>query len=79
MRVIEIIKESLKEKGFSGLIHGDGECGCEIDDLAPCGIDISECRAGYKHCDPRPEHPNGFSIWDQKEPPTAEQWEQVEY
>ena len=46
-----IIAEWLSLNGFSGLFNEDGECGCPIDDLMPCGEDFSKCRAGYLHSD----------------------------
>ncbi len=45
--VIELVKTALKEKGFDGL-QCDGECGCDLDDLAPCGEITAHCEAGYK-------------------------------
>lgn len=48
MKVIEIITKYLIENNFDGLYDPSGECACEIDDLQPCGEDISYCRAGYK-------------------------------
>ena len=48
MDVIAIVKDYLEENGFDGLVLPDEECGCVIDDLAPCLNDISQCRAGYK-------------------------------
>jgi len=77
--VIEIVRAHLKAEGFGGLVADGAECGCELDDLAPCGGDISRCEAGYKHTDPRGGDPQAWAIWRQKEPPTDEQWEGVEY
>lgn len=79
MRVIEIVKAHLVENGFGGLVADGAECGCEIDDLVPCGHDCSQCEPGYKHADPRPDNAGGFAIWKQKETPTPEQWESVDY
>ena len=79
MRVIEIVKAHLVENGFGGLVADGAECGCEIDDLVPCGCDCGQCYPGYKHADPRPDNPGGWAIWRQKETPTEEQWESVEY
>jgi hypothetical protein len=78
-RVIEIVKAHLIARGFSGLVAEDASCGCELDDLVPCGNDCSGCRAGYKHKDPRSEYPHGWAIWEQKEPPSDEQWSNVDY
>ena len=47
MTVIEIIQGYLREYGFDGLA-GD-ECGCLLDDIAPCGeMNVNDCEAGYK-------------------------------
>jgi hypothetical protein len=47
MTVKGIVVGYLKENGFDGLC-GD-ECGCGIDDLAPCECDaIMECKPAYK-------------------------------
>lgn len=46
--VVEIVAEWLKDKGFSGLINPDSECGCPLDDIAPCGEMQGDCEAGYK-------------------------------
>lgn len=78
MRVIEIVKERLMADGFSGLVAPDGGCGCEIDDLVPCGSDCSQCEPGYKHMDTRVAR-DGWAIWKQKEPPTPEQWTATNY
>lgn len=47
MTVREIVKEYLREHGFNGLCSEDGECGCGIDDLFPCG-DVSGCTAVHR-------------------------------
>jgi|Deesub1362A_J573_1020465.scaffolds.fasta_scaffold00107_58 hypothetical protein len=46
--VKEILKSWLKEHGYDGLFNEWGECGCELNDLAPCGEIDPECKAGYK-------------------------------
>ena len=49
MTVIEIVKKYLEENGYEGLVHADGECGCELDDLAPCDEWFCQgCEPGYK-------------------------------
>jgi len=48
LTVLEIVKKYLQEHGFDGLRADGNDCGCLIDDLAPCG-DISErCVAGVR-------------------------------
>lgn len=77
--VIEIVKAHLVANGFDGLKAPFDDCGCEVADLAPCASDCSRCEPGYKHVDPRTNNPEVWAIWKQKEPPTAEQWEPVDY
>ena len=46
MNVKEIVKRWLIENKYDGL-YNDG-CGCEIDDLSPCGEMCDSCQAGVK-------------------------------
>jgi len=46
MTVEEIIKEYLTTNGYDGLCCED--CGCGIDDLAPCGDMRLDCVPAYK-------------------------------
>jgi hypothetical protein len=50
MTIKEIIEKHLRDNGFDGLFNADGECGCELDDLVPCGGEcgLLECEPGYK-------------------------------
>jgi len=77
--VIEIVKAHLEAGGYGGLVSEAGDCGCEIDDLVPCGNDCGSCKAGYKHADPRSEYPHGWAIWERKEPPSPDAWTNVDY
>lgn len=43
----EITRQWLKANGFDGLSHPDGECGCAIGSLMPCGQPLPECTPGY--------------------------------
>lgn len=47
LTVNDMIKRFLKDNGYDGLFY-DGECGCELNDLVPCGADPSQCEPGYK-------------------------------
>jgi hypothetical protein len=49
MDVIDIIREYLEKNGYDGLYNSDLECGCEVDDLAPCDNVGHDCAAGYKY------------------------------
>ena len=46
--VKEIVRLWLEANGYDGLFNENGECGCTLDDLAPCGEMSGDCRAGYK-------------------------------
>lgn len=46
--VIEITREYLKANGYDGLVRSDYECGCNIEDLMPCGECEGGCEAGYQ-------------------------------
>ncbi len=50
MKIIELVKQHLKDNGYDGLCLMDGECGCLLDDLQPCGESFANCEPGYK-CD----------------------------
>ena len=47
-RVIEIVRAHLVAGGFDGLLQADAECGCELDDLQPCGGDFASCEPAFK-------------------------------
>lgn len=53
MNVLDMAVEYLKQNGFDGLFRD--ECGCLLDDIAPCGWveGILQCEAGYKVPCPR--------------------------
>lgn len=46
--VIDMVAKYLKKNGFDGL-YSDGECGCLLEDLAPCGNLLGDCKPGFKH------------------------------
>lgn len=76
--VIKIVEEHLRANGFSGLVQADADCGCEVDDLQPCGSDFASCKAGYKHCDPRPGRDSVWLISTKQEPPSLEAFDELE-
>lgn len=47
MTAFQILKAHLKDKGFDGLVCSCIECGCGVDDLAPCGGISSECEPAF--------------------------------
>jgi len=46
--VRDIIESYLRDNGFDGLCEPDTECGCGLDDLAPCGGIIQDCSPAYQ-------------------------------
>lgn len=45
----EILKLQIYEMGGDGLCFPFMECGCGLDDIAPCGcLDIDECEVAKK-------------------------------
>jgi len=46
MNAKKIVIAYLKENGYDGLAGDD--CGCGIDDFAPCGEGIGYCKPAYK-------------------------------
>lgn len=82
--IIADIKLRLVAAGYDGLLY-PGECGCCIDDLAPCEactkndpdeLWINGCEAGYKHIDTR-NSLGFFVITRTKELPTPEEFDKV--
>ncbi len=58
-----IIFAYLKSNGYDGLYH-DNDCGCELDDLVPCGEDPSQCVPGhYVPCDAETCEAGGGCPW----------------
>ena len=60
MKVIEIVKEHLKQNGFDGLCHGEIECGCHLEDFHICGENFADCVPAYKHALPQGGHHAGI-------------------
>lgn len=40
-----MIREALVRAGAEGLCNSDRDCGCRLDDLAPCGEMREDCEA----------------------------------
>jgi hypothetical protein len=53
MNLREIAKKWLEDNGYDGLTNE--YCGCELNDLMPCGEPSPNCEAGYKVPCPGPE------------------------
>ena len=70
MNVHEILKTWLKDNGYDGLFNSVGQCGCKIDDLAPCCESCTECEPGYEvPCDGTCDDPRVCKWHIQKEKP----------
>ena len=65
--VKEIIATWLKDNGFDGLFH-DSDCGCLVEDLAPCCEDISHCEPGYRYTAPPDSEWEGLWIIGPRKP-----------
>ena len=76
--IIQIVRKHLADNGYSGLRQPDAECGCELDDLNPCGDSFAECKPGYRHADPRPGQEDGWAIFPSWVTPKPEEWEGIE-
>ncbi len=44
--VKSIVRDYLKRNKYDGLYNG-GDCGCGVDDLAPCGVCMDGCEPAY--------------------------------
>lgn len=51
MDVKDIVIKYLKKNNYHGLCEPSLECGCGIDDFAPCGGMKMECKPAYLHID----------------------------
>lgn len=65
LNVKKILSEWLKEHAFDGLCHNFHECGCALDDLAPCAEISPECEPAYKG--PDPEHEYDFRMYPSRD------------
>jgi hypothetical protein len=47
---MDIVRQYLRREKYDGLCDPDNQCGCLVDDLAPCCPgEIGGCRPGYKY------------------------------
>ena len=75
------LRAQLEAARFTGL-YVPGECACELQHLAPCGLMervpgepfVNGCRGGYCHPDPRRSSGSSWVVWDKPQPPTDEEW-----
>ncbi len=61
-----IVEQWLIDHGYEGLWNSDGECACELGELAPCGEISPECYPGVRS--PCPEN-CGEHNWHMKAKP----------
>lgn len=57
----QILAEALRNRDYDGLFNPDAECGCVLDDLAPCDENPWECVPGYLDEEAAREH--DCEIW----------------
>ena len=48
LTVLQMVRERLIADGYDGLVEGNRECACLIDDLASCSGIGEGCTAGYR-------------------------------
>lgn len=48
MNVSKIVAEWLRANGYDGLYCPHEPCGCEVDDLGPCGEICLDCEPGHR-------------------------------
>lgn len=82
MTTLADIKIKLEQAGFSGL-YVPGDCGCELNDLAPCGQCrpdeegwINDCEPGHVQFDPSGQTKD-WVISGSKTPLTADEFKRI--
>ncbi len=56
MTCSDIVKKYLEENGFTGLANPDMDCGCDLDDMAPCSDTFIDCQPAHRVSCNCPEH-----------------------
>lgn len=64
MNILDMLKEKIAQCGGDGLVNGAAECGCTIEDLAPCGEICDDCELARKEDTPGGEF--DFVMWAMK-------------
>jgi len=67
IEVIDAVKMAIIDGGFDGLCNLDNECGCSVDDLAPCGEMNQHCVLGYRGVMVDEDGVKGWGIYETKE------------
>lgn len=67
MEVQDIVIKHLKDNDFDGLYNDTSECGCGLDDLAPCGESTMDCKPAIEVVPPTKDFDRFFADkgWDQ--------------
>lgn len=67
MEIQDIVSKYLKDNDFDGLYNSDNECGCGLDELAPCGESTMNCNPAIEVVPPTEDYDRFFSDkgWDQ--------------
>lgn len=82
---LKTVAAKLKAHGFSGL-YCPNECGCSLQQLAPCGHYrtgkgqgdyLNGCKPGYVHLDPRPGHSDfgDYVVTDSPKAPSGDDFD----
>lgn len=61
MEVADIVLDHLKSNDFDGLFNSDNECGCGIDDLAPCDSYCMSCQPAIEVEPPSDDYDRYFA------------------
>lgn len=69
MNIIGILRDWLKAHGYDGLCDAETECGCNLDDFAPCECPKRCCEPGYKI----PAEHEEFDFFIVREKPVTEE------
>jgi hypothetical protein len=60
MNAREIVKSWLRERGYDGLCAESEDCGCELEDLAPCELLCDTCFPAYRVKEDSPDYKKYF-------------------
>lgn len=62
MEIVDIVSQHLKGNDFDGLVNTDNECGCGIDDLAPCNSNCMGCQSAIEVEPPSEDYERYFAL-----------------
>lgn len=64
MEVVDLVLSHLTKNDFDGLVNIDNECGCGIDDLAPCDSNCMNCKPAIEVEPPSEDYDRYFATKD---------------